>query len=279
MSRFRDLVARMAIDGEFARHVRSHPDDVARQYGLTAEETGKLRGLAQARAGGGPMALGARLSKSGVGSGILGTLAVEPPEPQHLAMVPPEHLALVPPEQLVLDPPPQTPDQPGPGTQLQVSPEIATQLAPPGDDDAPVFQIPPGGLEPFDPPDDGVLESVPGNNNPPSDPGPQDSATPPDLPAQAPPDSVSPVVVVLPDPFAGGSPGDATPAAPPPAGPAQAGPAVPGPALDPVPAGDEGIGGEGLAIGAAGLAAGVVAGAVAGAVAGKARSAGEPNGR
>jgi hypothetical protein len=267
MSRFRDLVARMAIDGEFARHARSHPDDVARQYGLTAEEARKLRGLAQAQAGGGPMALGARLSKSGVGSGVIGTLAVESPDPQQLVLDPEPHQQLVidPPQQLVLDPPPQTPD-PGPGTQLQISPEIATQVGLPGDDDSSVFKIPPGGLEAFNPPDGG--DSVPGDNPP--DPGSQGPGMAPDLPAQAPPDPVSPVVVVLPDPFADGPPDEAAP------GPAQAGPAVPGPALDPVPASDEGVDGAELALGAAGLAAGVAAGAVAGAVIGKATSAAKP---
>ena len=69
MSQFRDLIARMAVDPEFARHTRANPDRVARQYGLTPEETEQLRGLADASSAAGPTALGARLSKSGIGTG------------------------------------------------------------------------------------------------------------------------------------------------------------------------------------------------------------------
>jgi hypothetical protein len=71
MSQFRDLIARMAVDAEFARYARANPDAVSVQYGLTADERGKLRGLADAAAVGGPQALGARLSKSGIGTGGL----------------------------------------------------------------------------------------------------------------------------------------------------------------------------------------------------------------
>lgn len=65
MSNFRDLIARMAIDPEFARHARANPDAVARQYHLDSDESEQLRGLADAAASAGPMALGARLSKMG----------------------------------------------------------------------------------------------------------------------------------------------------------------------------------------------------------------------
>ncbi len=65
MSNFRDLIARMAIDAEFARHARANPDAVARQYQLSHDESEQLRGLADAAASAGPVALGARLSKMG----------------------------------------------------------------------------------------------------------------------------------------------------------------------------------------------------------------------
>src|SRR5688572_6988996 len=65
MSNFRDLIARMAIDAEFARHARANPDAVARQYQLSQQESEQLRGLADAAASAGPTALGARLSKMG----------------------------------------------------------------------------------------------------------------------------------------------------------------------------------------------------------------------
>src|SRR2546428_5601932 len=42
MSNFRDLIARMAIDPEFARHARANPDAVARQYHLNADESQQL---------------------------------------------------------------------------------------------------------------------------------------------------------------------------------------------------------------------------------------------
>src|SRR5215217_6327786 len=74
MSQFRDVIARMAVDAEFARHARSHPDQVASEYGLSSEETYRLRGLADASAGTGPQALGVRLSKSGVTTGGLAAM-------------------------------------------------------------------------------------------------------------------------------------------------------------------------------------------------------------
>src|SRR5688572_19483301 len=92
MSTFRDVVARMAVDAEFARHARANPDEVARHYGLTADEADRLRGLAVAEAGEGPAALGARLSKSGIGTGGLAGLLGETPEPDpsfHLGLTDP----------------------------------------------------------------------------------------------------------------------------------------------------------------------------------------------
>jgi hypothetical protein len=77
MSKFRDVIARMAVDSEFARRARANPDQVAREHRLTADETAKLRGLADARSGTGPTALEARLSKSGIGSGGLGGVVTE----------------------------------------------------------------------------------------------------------------------------------------------------------------------------------------------------------
>lgn len=73
MSNFRDLIARMAIDPEFARHTRANPDAVARQYQLSSQESEQLRGLADAAASAGPTALGARLSKMGGLGAMLGS--------------------------------------------------------------------------------------------------------------------------------------------------------------------------------------------------------------
>jgi hypothetical protein len=58
MSQYRDLIARMAVDAEFAQHARSHPDVVAAQYGLSADEAQQLRGLADASTSAGPTAPG-----------------------------------------------------------------------------------------------------------------------------------------------------------------------------------------------------------------------------
>jgi hypothetical protein len=121
MSRFRDVIARMAVDSEFARHARANPEHVAKEHGLTVEEAAKLRGLADARSGTGPMALGARLSKSGFGTGGLGGMAAEligsqaeedplqmelvEPEPLQMELVEPEPLQmeLVEPEPLQME--------------------------------------------------------------------------------------------------------------------------------------------------------------------------------
>jgi hypothetical protein len=80
MSQYRDLIARMAVDAEFAVHARAHPDEVAAQYGLTPDETQQLRGLADAAASAGPIALGARLSKSGISTGLLTGFVVAQPD-------------------------------------------------------------------------------------------------------------------------------------------------------------------------------------------------------
>ncbi|WP_027341813.1 hypothetical protein [Hamadaea tsunoensis] len=84
MSQFRDVIARMAVDAEFARHARSHPDQVAGEYGLTFDETEKLRGLADASAVSGPTALGVRLSKSGITTGGLATALTSGHDLPHL---------------------------------------------------------------------------------------------------------------------------------------------------------------------------------------------------
>jgi hypothetical protein len=83
MSNFRDLIARMAIDAEFARHARANPDAVARQYRLSPDESEQLRGLADAAASAGPTALGARLSKMGglISSSLVGHFNAEPINP------------------------------------------------------------------------------------------------------------------------------------------------------------------------------------------------------
>jgi len=83
MSNFRDLIARMAIDAEFARHTRANPDAVARQYRLSPDESEQLRGLADAAASAGPTALGARLSKMGglISSNLVAGFHAEPVGP------------------------------------------------------------------------------------------------------------------------------------------------------------------------------------------------------
>ncbi|GHJ49107.1 hypothetical protein Cs7R123_64490 [Catellatospora sp. TT07R-123] len=73
MSRFPEVVERMATDPEFAAHARTSPDEVADEYGLSPDETAQMLTLTDAT-GAGPTALDARLSKSGIGSGGLAGL-------------------------------------------------------------------------------------------------------------------------------------------------------------------------------------------------------------
>ena len=69
MSGIREVIARMAADAAFAEQVRSHPDEVAQQYGLSTDEIEKVLGLADAESPAGPAPLGPRLSRSGIGAG------------------------------------------------------------------------------------------------------------------------------------------------------------------------------------------------------------------
>ncbi len=96
MSGIRDVVARIAADPSFAQYVRSSPDEVARQYGLGADEIEKVLGLAEAESSAGPAPLGPRLSRSGVGAGgvlsllsSLGEAADQTPAVTPGRMVPP----------------------------------------------------------------------------------------------------------------------------------------------------------------------------------------------
>ncbi|MBV1854499.1 hypothetical protein [Catellatospora tritici] len=73
MSRFPEVVERMATDPEFAAHARTSPDEVAEQYGLSPDEATQMQALTDAT-GAGPTALDTRLSKSGIGSGGLAGL-------------------------------------------------------------------------------------------------------------------------------------------------------------------------------------------------------------
>jgi hypothetical protein len=76
MSQLREVITRMAVDPEFADLVRSNPDGVAAEYGLTADETAQVLALTDAPATDGPETLDTRLSKSGIGSGgVAGLLA------------------------------------------------------------------------------------------------------------------------------------------------------------------------------------------------------------
>ncbi|MEV4411273.1 hypothetical protein [Catellatospora sp. NPDC049609] len=73
MSRFPEVIERMATDPEFAAHARAHPDEVMREYGLSPDEADQMAALTDATSGG-PSELDQRLSKSGIGSGGLAGL-------------------------------------------------------------------------------------------------------------------------------------------------------------------------------------------------------------
>ncbi|MDI1460108.1 hypothetical protein QEZ54_03925 [Catellatospora sp. KI3] len=249
MSQFRDLIARMAVDPEFARHARANPEAVAAQYGLTPDETEQLRGLADASAGAGPTALGARLSKSGIGTGglagLLETPHFEPPDPG-LDVI---HL----PPGVIVDPvhpdPPIHPLFPiGP---IDLHPIDIHPLDPPTDG---------GDPEPLPPPlthddgDSGDHGSSHGSDHG-SDHGSHGSSHSTDAPPPPPLPDPEPESAVEVGPLQTGEATGADPAAVQPVAAEQA---------------DGGIGTTGLLIGGAGLAAGVVAGGIAGAVAGRA---------
>jgi hypothetical protein len=73
MSRFPEVVERMAIDPEFAAYARGNPGEVGAEYGLSPQETAQMLALTDAGSGG-PTGLDQRLSKSGIGSGGLAGL-------------------------------------------------------------------------------------------------------------------------------------------------------------------------------------------------------------
>ena len=96
MSGIRDVVAQDGGRPCLAQYVRSSPDEVAQQYGLGADETEKVLGLAEAESSAGPALLGPRLSRSGVGAGgvlsllsSLGEAADQTPAVTPGRMVPP----------------------------------------------------------------------------------------------------------------------------------------------------------------------------------------------
>lgn len=65
----RDALVRMATDPEFAERVRTQPDVVAGECGLSAADLAALAALGEGSAAAGPDALGERLSKSAIFSG------------------------------------------------------------------------------------------------------------------------------------------------------------------------------------------------------------------
>lgn len=279
MSQFRDLIARMAVDPEFARHTRANPDDVARQYGLTPEETEQLRGLADASASAGPTALGARLSKSGIGTGglagvlaspglVLDLPADTPLEPPHVPF-PPLHDLNIPPIDPDPDPPPPPPFPP-----LHLPPfpgVLDVPDLPDFPDPLPEPPEPPGPLpEPPTPADPPTPVDPPAPVDPPSPPvEPSDPPSPPPIPPADPTPVTSPTDVAGAGDGTGAGDGKGAgdgvqsgDAGAPDAATAQ-------PAPDLALASSDGIGVDELLIGGAGLAAGAIAGGVAGAVAGK----------
>ena len=274
MSRFRDLVARMAVDPEFARYVRANPQDVARSYFLTPDEAEKLRGLTDAQTGTGPSALGARLSKSGITAGVVGASLATGEGGALVDSFKPLPIQLEPDLSEQEDPVrkwAQTMENmsndalsqaaPGLGLPGDTPPdnpydvlEAAKPHEPPAQDQPPVHLPDSPPSDPVTPADQSsAAETAPPANADPVPPANADLAPAADTDPPAPP-----------DPFAaeaGDEAGDT-------AKPAQAGPSVAGPAVIVVPATD-GLGADEIAIGVAGLVAGAAAGGVAGAVAAK----------
>ena len=61
---FRDVIARIAIDPEFARQVRENPEEVAARFGLSTEEAADLCSLGGSEPPAGPSRLGNGLAGS-----------------------------------------------------------------------------------------------------------------------------------------------------------------------------------------------------------------------
>src|SRR5262245_39159694 len=72
MSRYRELVMRMAADASFATHALEHADEVAATHGLTPAEAQRLGNLVAAEEGATAQPLWPRLSKSGTGGLLSG---------------------------------------------------------------------------------------------------------------------------------------------------------------------------------------------------------------
>ena len=137
----------MATDPEFAQNVRRDPGPAARHYGLTPEEATQLAALADAEESSGPAQLGARLSKSSIGSGGLSSLlqSISAPDVMHDAATAP-----------VIDPTQIQSATPLPGVAMPVEVQHApmTSLLPPLEQqDAPVAPATVGIVGPDAPPD------------------------------------------------------------------------------------------------------------------------------
>lgn len=66
-AKYREIVARMAIDTEFAQSVMADPDRFAASNGLSVDEAGRLRAVRVEAGTAAPSRLGTRLSKTGFG--------------------------------------------------------------------------------------------------------------------------------------------------------------------------------------------------------------------
>lgn len=249
MSSFRDVIARMAVDAEFARYARANPDDVARSYNLTTAEASRLRELADAPAGTGPVALGARLSKSGIGSGGLASALAEAlaeagsEEEEPDSIIPPRSGSLIPPGSEIPAVEPGGDGQPdgdsSAGAPLQAAASLLEGLEIPPE---PVQEQEPGSpIGPLkDPMEDLLKEQLGlppsegesgGGGGKPTMTGPSDAMIKPDFEHLVPADALAPQDSPEPSgPDATEAPGGGTGGGQPPAGPGEAAPTGPAPA-------------------------------------------------
>jgi hypothetical protein len=66
-AKYREIVARMATDAEFARSVMTDPEHYADANGLSQDEAGRLRAVRVEAGTAAPSRLAMRLSKTGFG--------------------------------------------------------------------------------------------------------------------------------------------------------------------------------------------------------------------
>jgi Bacterial TSP3 repeat len=132
---FRDVLARVAVEPDFADHVKQNPGELTRVYGLTEDEAAKVLAAKVNTAVGRPARLEERLSRSGLvfGTDVTAAVADAPTEVTAVESEPLSHhqvtaAALAPPD-VQAEPEPEPPPAPEPAPAPPPIPEAVTAKA------------------------------------------------------------------------------------------------------------------------------------------------------